>query len=94
MSQGVVKVFTPSGKFVGQFDNPTIDMYPDHYYEVTGQFADERGQVAAQIEFNPEVLPYTLDISGFKQCNHATLQGGYVQRGRQPVKMTAQCKTD
>jgi hypothetical protein len=93
MTQGVVvKVFTPGGKFVGQFVNPSIDMYPDHYYEVSGQFVDEQGLPFRKVDFNPQVLPYTLDISTGKQCNHTTLQGGYVQRGRQPVKITANCK--
>ena len=93
MSQApVIKVFTPAGKLVGQFVNPTVDMYPDHHYEITGEFVDEEGHPFKKVEFNPQVLPYTLDISGVKQCNHSTLQGGYVQRGRQPVKMIGSCK--
>ena len=95
MSQGnVVKVFTPTGKFVGQFVNAAVDMYPDHHYEIAGDFVDEHGHPFKKVEFNPQVLPYTLDISTVKQCNHSTLQGGYIQRGRQPVKMTASCKVD
>jgi hypothetical protein len=94
MSQGtVVKVFTPAGKFVGQFNNPVIDMYPEHFYEISGEFVDEQGKPFKKVEINPQVLPYTLDISASgKECNHTTLQGGYIQRGRQPVKITANCK--
>jgi hypothetical protein len=95
MSQGpVVKVFTPGGKFVGQLINPVVDMDPDHYYELTGELLDENGQPFTRVEFNPQARPYTLDISQVKQCGHTTLQGGYVQRGRQPIRITASCKLD
>ena len=93
MSQGIIKVFTPAGRFVGQFVNPQVEMYPDHHYEISGEFADEHGDVMTKIEFNPQSTPYTLDISTLKQCNHSTLHGGYVQRGRHPVRMSASCKT-
>jgi hypothetical protein len=89
--QPVVKVFTPAGKFVGQFVAPVVAMYPEHHYEISGQFVDEHGHVFEKLEFNPQVLPYTLDISTVKKCGHTTLQGGYIQRGRQPVKITASC---
>lgn len=88
----VVKVFTPGGKFVGQFVKPVVDMNPEHHYEISGEFIDEHGHTFEKLEFNPEVLPYTLDISTVKMCSHTTLEGGYVQRGRQPVRMTASCK--
>ena len=42
-------------------------------------------------EFNPQALPYTLDLSGIKKCDHTTVASGYVQRGRQPVLITANC---
>lgn len=87
----VVKVFTPGGKFVGQFENPTVAMYPEHHYEISGRFVDEQGQVIPKLEMNPQVMPYTLDISTIKQCAHTSLSGGYVQRGRQPVMITASC---
>lgn len=87
----IVKVFTPGGKFVGQFVNPVVQMYPEHYYEISGEFQDEHGHPFDKVEFNPQVLPYTLDISTVKKCPHATLEGGYVQRGRQPVRMTGNC---
>lgn len=89
--QPVIKVFTPGGKFVGQFVNPVVEMYPEHHYEITGEFQDEQGHVYEKVEFNPQVLPYTLDISGAKKCAHTTLQSGYIQRGRHPIKMTASC---
>lgn len=90
MSETVIKVFTPAGKLVGQFVNPTVQMYPEHHYEISGLFVDEAGQPVKKLEFNPQVLPYTLDMNA--EGKHVTLQGGYVQRGRQPVKITASTK--
>jgi len=95
MSQGpLVKVFTPGGKFVGQFEAPTVDMDPQHYYEISGNFVDEKGLPYEKLEFNPQVLPYTLDISTVKICNHSTLVNCFIQRGRQPVRITGRCKLD
>ena len=92
MSDRVIKVFTPAGKLVGQFVDPTVAMYPEGHYEICGQFVDQDGKPVTKLEFNPQVLPYTLDISPAMQCKHSKLQGGYIQRGRQPVKMTASYK--
>jgi hypothetical protein len=89
-----VTVYTPGGKVVGYFQNPQVDMDPDHEYQISGEFVEEDGTRHERIEFNPQVLPYTIDISAFKKCNHSTLVRGYIQRGRQPVTMTATCKPD
>lgn len=89
--QPVIKVFTPGGRFVGQFVNATVLMYPEHHYEISGEFQDENGNRFDRIELNPQVLPYTLDISPVKKCAHTTLQGGYIQRARHPVKIIATC---
>jgi len=89
--QPVVKVFTPGGKFVGQFVNPVIEMYPEHHYEISGEFQDEQGLRYDKVQINPQVLPYTLDISTVKKCAHTTLQSGYIQRARHPVKILASC---
>lgn len=89
--QPVVKVFTPGGKFVGQFVNPKVEMYPEHHYEISGEFVDEHGHLFERVELNPQVLPYTLDISTVKKCAHTTLQGGYISRARHPVKIMASC---
>lgn len=89
--QPVVKVFTPAGKFVGQFVNPVVEMYPEHHYEISGEFQDENGHTFPRVELNPQVLPYTLDISTVKKCSHTTLQAGYIQRARHPIKISASC---
>jgi len=51
--QPVVKVFTPGGKFVGQFVNPVVAMYPEHHYEISGEFVDENGHLFEKTRIQP-----------------------------------------
>lgn len=90
----IVKVFTPAGKHVGQFEAPSVDMDPEHFYEVWGYFTDADGRPFEKVEFNPQVLPYVVDISPITKCNHKTLHEVYIQRGRQPIRLTGTCKLD
>ena len=89
----VITVQTYGGRLVGVIKDAKIDMNPDHEYEVTGTFEMPGGRVVDRVEFNPQVLPYILDITGQNKCSHTSLHMGYVQRGRQPVRITASCKT-
>ncbi len=94
MSESIVRMYTPAGKVVGYFKDPVVDMSPEHYYEIAGEFFVEGGEHPEKVEFNPQMLPYVADISAVKKCPHGTLQGVYVQRGRQPVRVTGSCKLD
>ncbi len=91
MSNTIVRVYTAAGRLVGYFIDPQVDIHPDHYFQVTGRFVDADGQPLEKLQFNPQSLPYTLDLSGLKKCEHATVSGGYIQRGRHPVVITANC---
>lgn len=91
MANTIVRVYTAAGRLVGYFIDPQVDIDPEHYFQVTGKFCDEDGSPLEKVEFNPQALPYTLDLSGIKKCDHATVSRGYVQRGRQPVIITASC---
>lgn len=90
----IVKVFTPAGKHVGQFETPGVDMDPEHHYEIWGYFTDGDGRPFEKVEFNPQVLPYVVDISPITKCKHKMLVQAYIQRGRQPVRLTGTCKLD
>ena len=94
MADKNIKVYSPSGKVVGTLQNVDVEMYPEHHYELRGTFVPEDGQAVDRIEFNPQVRPFTIDITGISRCKHNLLHMGYVQRGRQPVMMTASCKLD
>ena len=87
-----VEIFTPQGARVGKFINPKVEMVPEHHYSITGKFVDESGETPDKIQFNPEVLPYTADISTVTKCTHKCVVKLYVQRGRQPVNMIGTCK--
>lgn len=94
MADKSIKVYLPSGKVVGTFQNAELVMYPEHHYEVRGTFVPASGVSVDKVDFNPQVLPYTIDITGMTRCKHNVLRMGYIQRGRQPVMMTASCKLD
>jgi hypothetical protein len=94
MADKSIKVYAPGGRVVGTVENVTVEMYPEHHYELRGNFVPEDGSTVDKIEFNPQVLPYTIDITGVTRCKHNVLHMGYIQRGRQPVMMTATCKLD
>ena len=92
MPDVIVEVFTPLGIKVGKFINPKIEMVPEHNYIISGQFFEVNGESVDKIQFNPEVLPYTADISGATKCVHNRIVQVYVQRARQPVQMMGVCE--
>jgi len=88
MSDVKVKIYTPAGLYVGYFVNPQIETYPDSEYEISGRFFNEIGEAIGKLEFNPEALPYTADLSDMKDFPHVRLVNVFVQRGRQPVRFS------
>jgi hypothetical protein len=88
MSEVKVNIFGPQGQQVGYFINPTVDAFPEGDYEIEGRFFDSEGQPTVKIEFNPEAVPYVADLSAVKGVKHSRLERVFVQRGRQPVKMS------
>jgi hypothetical protein len=88
MSDVKIHIYTPTKQYVGYFLNPTIDQFPEGEYEISGRFFDENNTAATKLEFNPQSLPYTAELSESKGLAHAKLINVYIQRGRQPVRMT------
>lgn len=88
MSDVKVRVSTAHGQTIGYFVNPKVTCLCEKDYEVSGTFVDEHGNAYEKVEFNPEVLPYIIDLSGLGLMSLKSLSNGYVQRGRQPVCMT------
>jgi hypothetical protein len=88
MSDVKVNVYTTVGAHVGYFLNPHVQAFPEGDYELSGDFYDIDGQRLSKIEFNPQALPYVADISAVSGLAHKKLESVYVQRGRQPVRMT------
>lgn len=88
MKNAKVTIHNADGKVIGYFIDPEVDIYPESEYELSGRFFEESGQPAAKIEFNPQALPYTADVSQLSGLKHDKLVNVYVQRGRQPVRMS------
>jgi hypothetical protein len=88
MSDIKAKIYTPTGQYVGYLLNPTIEQFPENEYEISGRFFEENGEVSHKLEFNPESVPYSIDLSDVQNLKHSRLINVYVQRGRQPVRMT------
>lgn len=88
MSEVKVVIYSPQGQPVGYFLNPSIAKYPEGEYELEGRFYDSANQLAMKIDLNPQAIPYSADLSTVKDVPFTHLKNVYVQRGRQPVKMT------
>lgn len=88
MSEVKALVTTVLGQTIGYFLSPKVENLCDLDYEISGTFVDEEGRAYEKIEFNPEVLPYVVDLSELGSLGFAKLEKTYVQRGRQPVRMT------
>lgn len=88
MSDVKVKVYTPGGQYVGYFLNPSIEQFPEGEYEVSGKFFDDAGVAIIKLDFNPQSVPYAADMSELSGVPHKRLTNVYVQRGRQPVRMS------
>lgn len=83
------RVSTSQGQTIGYFVNPRVENLCKQDYEVSGLFVDESGQAYQKVEFNPQVMPYFIDLSELNLKGLNLLAQGYVQRGRQPVRMSA-----
>lgn len=83
------RVSTPHGQTIGYFVNPTVENLCGQDFEIKGKFVNEEGQLYEKVEFNPQVMPYVIDLSELGMPGLKRLENGYIQRGRQPVCMTA-----
>jgi hypothetical protein len=89
MTDVKVNIYTGAGSHVGYFINPKIDCFPEGDYEITGHFFEPSGQLAEKLDFNPQSIPYTADLPEGKGTSQIKLVNVYVQRGRQPVRVSA-----
>ncbi len=92
MSEVKVQVFSTHGQPVGYFINPAFASFPEGEYEISGEFFGTDNQHTVRIDFNPEAVPYSCDLSQAKDVPYNELINVYVQRGRQPVTMTGKGK--
>ena len=88
MSDVKVNVYTVVGTHVGYFLNPVVQTFPEGDYELSGHFYDTDGEPVPKLDFNPQSLPYVADLSALSGLAHSKIENVYVQRGRQPVRMS------
>ncbi len=68
--------------------NPKVELLCERDFELSGSFVNESGAPYEKVEFNPEVMPYVIDLTQLPALGFNSLEKAYVQRGRQPVVMT------
>lgn len=90
MSEVKLKVVNSQGNVVGYFVNFQIEQLTSVDYEIKGSFIDSEQIARDRIDFNPESLPYFVDLGPATNFAHKRLGAGFVQRGRQPVVMSFQ----
>jgi hypothetical protein len=88
MSKQTIKIFSPSGQYIGYFTNPKIEFFPDSDYDFEGSFYDAAGELVSRIEYNPQALPYTAELDGMPDLKHTRLHTVYIQHARNPIKMS------
>ncbi len=88
MSDVKARVSTVTGQTIGYFVNPKVVLLCEKDFEVIGSFTDENGTAYDKVEFNPEVMPYSIDLSELTSLGFKSIEKAYVQRGRQPIRMT------
>lgn len=88
MSEPTIKIFSPSGQYIGYFTNPVIEFFPDADYDFQGTFYDANGTAVSRVEYNPQALPYTAELDGLHDVKHKRLHTVYIQHARNPIKMS------
>jgi hypothetical protein len=88
MSEQTIKIFSPSGLYIGYFSNPQIEFFPDSDYDFQGTFYDAAGDIIDRVEYNPQALPYTAEIDGMPDVKHKRLHTVFIQHARSPIKMS------
>lgn len=88
MAKNKVNILSGTGNLIGYFVDPQIQCFPQGEYEISGHFFDANGELATKVDFNPQARPYLADLASVDKMKHTRLKNVYVQRGRQPIRMT------
>ena len=88
MSDVKVNIYPPAGHHVGFFKNPTVKQFNEGDYELQGEFFDSDGTRVTKLDFNPQALPYTADLSEVDNVPDKKIYRVFVQKGRQPIHMS------
>jgi len=89
MSERKIIIYKHNGGLLGYFDQTEVKKFGQNEYDIQGTFFFPDGSVPAKIEFNPQSLPYSGIVEKDCGIDHRNLSNIYIQRGRQPVSLTA-----
>jgi hypothetical protein len=93
MNQGSISIYKSNGRLFGYFRQAQISRFGESEYGIQGIFYAADGSIPEKLEFNPQSLPYWGTVDGAPGLSHKQLTNVYVQRGRQPVSVTAKGTT-
>jgi hypothetical protein len=89
MADGRINIYKKNGTLLGYFRDPKISQFGEDEYEVHGIFCDAEGVLIEKLEFNPQSVPYWGEIKDIPGIKHLQLTNIYIQRGRQPITVSA-----
>ena len=89
MDESRVNIYKKNGAMLGYFRDPRISQFGADEYEIHGVFHDGAGVLVNKLEFNPQSMPYWAEVKGVSGLKHSQLTNVYVQRGRQPITVSA-----
>lgn len=89
MSDYRAYVFKTNGQILGYFLNPELEQLSEDQFLITGALYGPGEQLFDRAEFNPQILPYQVDVSSIPGpgSNISRIFHTYVQRARQPIEM-------
>jgi hypothetical protein len=88
MPEAKVKIFKKNGELLGYFQEVNLQAYPQGEYEISGQFYLANGELAPYLDFNPQALPCTAELTSLPNSPNKKLRLVYVQHARQPIKFS------
>ncbi len=74
---------------LGYFCQAQVERFGENEYAIKGIFYAADGTVADKVNFNPQSCPYSGTAEDITEAIHKQLTNIYIQRGRQPIVMTA-----
>jgi hypothetical protein len=89
MNQEKITIYKSNGSLLGYFCQAQISRFGEDEYAIQGIFYAADGSIPDRLDFNPQSLPHWGTVEGVADVGHKQLTNVYVQRGRQPVAITA-----
>jgi hypothetical protein len=80
-------VFKTDGEVLGYFLDPELEQLSDKQFLIKGKLYSQDDQLMERAQFNPQTLPYQVDIASATNGSVSRLFHAYVLRAHQPVEI-------